>query len=614
MAATTPPADLAWQDGVPHSPAFGDRYYSDRAWDETTHVFLHGNDLPGRWRSARRFVAAELGFGTGLNALATIAAWRCAAPADATLDYVAIEAHPLRPDDMIRALTHVAPNHPGLIRDLCAVCADLHPGPNLRVLAGGRVRLLLLIGDVHAMLTGPHGHPGIHADAWFLDGFAPALNPAMWSTDVLAGLTAHSAPAATLATFTAAGHVRRTLQAAGWSVTKRDGFGRKREMLTARLDDPADGGVSSAPWFGWPAATPATHARVIGGGLAGAASARALAERGVAVTVDDAGGPAPSNLPAVLVRDYTERGAAPRRPFYQAACHHAVHRLAGWTGWHPTGVALLDHRDRLHATPETTRRAETSIGAPLAGNALWLERGGWMDPGRIRAGLLDHPGIAVRTAAATDLPPDPDMPTILAPGAGGTAFAPLRQLPTRRSRGQMTGLAHGSGLALRAPLAGGGLAVDDGAHVWLGSSFIRGDADAGIRPPEAERYLAGWRASLPMNDNTANCQHRAGVRVTTADRMPLIGPMPDITDWLTRYADLHHGRSAWQPPAATWWPNLWVNWGHGARGATAALLCGETIAAAMTGAPLPLDTALAEAVHPARFTVRTLRRPPATRR
>ncbi|MEM9737116.1 MAG: MnmC family methyltransferase, partial [Pseudomonadota bacterium] len=76
------------------------------------------------------------------------------------------------------------------------------------------------------------------AEAWFLDGFAPARNPELWEPDLLAEVARHTAPEGTFATYTAAGHVRRTLEAVGFAVERRPGFGRKRHMTAGRLVKP----------------------------------------------------------------------------------------------------------------------------------------------------------------------------------------------------------------------------------------------------------------------------------------------------------------------------------------------------------------------------------------
>ncbi len=75
---TIRPVSLARDaSGTPFSPEYGDRYHSrEGALAQARHVFLGGNDLPARWRSARAFTVLETGFGLGTNFLATWAAWR----------------------------------------------------------------------------------------------------------------------------------------------------------------------------------------------------------------------------------------------------------------------------------------------------------------------------------------------------------------------------------------------------------------------------------------------------------------------------------------------------------------------------------------------------------
>lgn len=215
--------DLDWSpEGTPVSRRFGDPYFSRAGGlDEARHVFLDGNDLPARFRDGFRI--AELGFGTGLNLLATLAAWRAAGVAG-VLHYTAFELAPLPCGAMLRALepfVELAPD----ARQLAALTG---PGPH--DLDG--LRLTLVIGDARQTLPRWEGL----ADAWYLDGFAPAKNPELWGEALLAQVAAHLAPGGTLATYTAAGHVRRALEAAGLNVTRTPGFGRKRHMTRARKD------------------------------------------------------------------------------------------------------------------------------------------------------------------------------------------------------------------------------------------------------------------------------------------------------------------------------------------------------------------------------------------
>ncbi|ROT97679.1 tRNA (5-methylaminomethyl-2-thiouridine)(34)-methyltransferase MnmD [Histidinibacterium lentulum] len=215
-------ARLDWNGDIPVATDWGDPYYSlENGAAESAHVFLAGSDLPARFRPG--FHIAELGFGTGLNALLAWHAFRAACPSG-TLRFTSFEARPMAPADRLRALSALSP--PG---DLAAFCAALARSPDRVSLPG--LDLTVIPGDARATLP-PWPE---RADAWFLDGFAPAKNPELWEPALLETVARHTAPGGTAATYTAAGHVRRALAAAGFTVTRTEGYGRKRHMTRARL-------------------------------------------------------------------------------------------------------------------------------------------------------------------------------------------------------------------------------------------------------------------------------------------------------------------------------------------------------------------------------------------
>ena len=211
---------LIWRDGVPVSARYDDPYYSlADGLAETRHVFLEGNGLPGRFRPG--FRVAELGFGTGLNALATWLSWR-AAGIDAALSFTSFEVDLLPPDAIATALSAF----PDCAPHAAAVAQAAHGEDALPGLA-----LTVIRGDARITLPAWRGT----ADAWFLDGFAPARNPEMWEPSLLAQVRRATAPGGTAATYSAAGGVRRALSDAGFVVARRPGHGRKRHMTVARL-------------------------------------------------------------------------------------------------------------------------------------------------------------------------------------------------------------------------------------------------------------------------------------------------------------------------------------------------------------------------------------------
>lgn len=215
---------LSWHDrDVPVSTQFDDPYYSlENGLQETQHVFLAGNDLPQRFCHGVHI--AELGFGTGLNLLATLALWR-ASGVTGQLQFTSFEAYPMAADQMSRALTHFTPIEP-----LAKEFGPLWP----ELCAHGRIEtdelcLNVLFGDARKTLPNWQGQ----ADCWFLDGFSPAKNPELWGADLLKSVYDHTANGGTAATYTAAGFVRHNLELAGFTVKRSKGFGRKRHMTQA---------------------------------------------------------------------------------------------------------------------------------------------------------------------------------------------------------------------------------------------------------------------------------------------------------------------------------------------------------------------------------------------
>ena len=208
---------LDWREGgIPVSRRFDDPYFSlNGGLAETRHVFLAGNDLPARLRPG--FHVAELGFGTGLNLLAL------AQVTTVPIRFTSFEAYPMTPDELARA--HAA------FPELADLSAELRAGWPTRSFTVGHVQAMVITADARDALPAWQDR----ADAWFLDGFSPAKNPELWGDDLMAQVAAHTAPGGTFATYTAAGHVRRALASAGFTVTRAQGFAGKRHMSRGQL-------------------------------------------------------------------------------------------------------------------------------------------------------------------------------------------------------------------------------------------------------------------------------------------------------------------------------------------------------------------------------------------
>lgn len=638
----SPEFDIDPESG-PRSNRFNDGYASPAgAAAESETAFLGGIGAPDIWRAKACFAIGETGFGLGLNFLMTWANWRETAPPGARLHYVSVEGYPLDSASLARGLA-LYRNVPGLsplIDELCRRFPIRHAGFHRLTLEGGRVHLTLLFGlagDVLSQITGK-------MDAWYLDGFAPARNPDMWSADIFNTIARHTRPGGAVATYTAASHVRRGLEQAGFTMQRRPGYAHKRERLTGTLDKAPAAPKPDAPWFDLPArATDPGEIAIIGGGIAGACCWHALQARGLPARLFDRKGrdggmganPAAMIAPKLPV-DPSLPGRLNALAFLRAL---AFYQTLGDRVWHaPRGIFQAainaeeaERQTRLIAAldwPDDFLTAATVAGRP----ALSFPSSGCLDPKavadaigapvqaadirRIEAGdggwrLLDADGAEIWSGA-----------TVVAAAGGWTGrllHAPW--LGIRPSRGQVSWL-DGDAVPAGLPEHGIGfggyltppLALPDGRRGRvMGSTF-----DA-WRDPDGDTAWTAWSAADHRRYAEAFAEFFdtelpqaetgwAGIRAMTTDRLPIVGPVPDREAYATDYPDLHHGKRWVDYPPARYRDGLYLLSGFGARGYQFAPLMAELLADMIAGTPLPLEKDLVAAVHPARFLVRDLKR------
>src|SRR5574340_489181 len=466
MLKTIVPARLEFKDGVPYSTAYGDVYHSaDGGAGQAQYVFLQGCGLPQAWATRASFVMLETGFGTGLNFLTTWAAWRDDPARPARLHFLSVEKHPFCADDLAR-LHAQWPQFADLSRELLASWPMLTPGFHRISLDGGHVQLTLMLGDASDCL------PQVEAevDAFYLDGFSPDVNADLWQAALFTELARLAKPGALAATYTVAAPVRQGLTQAGFVCEKRAGYGRKRHCLSARF---AGDSIRVAP------AMP-QHVAVIGAGVAGAAVAHALAQRGVAVTVlerADAMALGASGNPVGVFRPLVSRDDNRASRLTRAAFLHDLRAWAALDGveWARCGVLHLA-KDADAAAKQKQALAGT---APPADYARWVEldearelanwpvaapgvfypAAGWVAPASLCRAWIGHPGIQLWTGCTVArlqevsagwqlLADDGSMlvdadAVVLANARDVTSLAPDQAWPLHTVRGQITQLPPG---------------------------------------------------------------------------------------------------------------------------------------------------------------------------
>lgn len=651
-------AQLRWADDVAVNAEFEDIYFSKTdPVAESDYVFVAGNQLADRfraWSDERPFVIGETGFGSGLNMLRAAECFIATAPACARLHCVSLESRPMTPQDAAKILASA-----DLRGDCLQALIDQWPLPVVgvtRIQLHSRITLDLHLGDAAAVLSDWDAS----VDAWFLDGFAPACNPAMWRADVLNAVAARSRPTATLATFTSAGWVRRGLEAAGFACRRVAGFGNKRSMLCAdRLPDadpPSSGASNSRPvWAGYPkrAGVPGEVA-VIGAGLAGTTVAHALAERGVTVSVYDpagAGGGASGNQQAathVQLPAETDTSGA----FYVAALRHTLAWLARIDPerrlWRDCGLLQLatSHREaqrqrRVAACwqlPPTLMRsvdrteandlAGVSVGGDVRGG-LYFPGAGWVASAALCDWLLSRHGLSTQREQITNLSKmaggwrlttddgmvrDVDTVVVAAAEHASTLCPDIASLQS--IRGQVSSFDAGQ--------LAGGLTPDCvvcaesyvmptlDSRLTVGASYAPDDLHGGPRAADDAANVAGLDRALPdLGDalrSVCPSDRRVAWRAASPDRLPLVGPIPNRSQWLADYAALRRDAKTRLETPPTHQPGLWLSAGHASRGAVSAPLAAEIVASAICAEPMPVSQALIDTVNPGRTIVSALRR------
>ncbi len=570
------PAILEWNErGEPFASGFGDRYFNSiDGLEETQQIFIQNNQLSTRWQSQNKtFVIVELGFGSGLNCFATWQHFLETTSSNQILQFVSIEQFPFSLEDFKRSAERWSSlkslsdqyieNYPPLIK-----------GCHRRIF--GRVIIDVWFEEVSQALSQMEGQ----VDAWFLDGFSPSKNPQMWDKKLFEEMARLSKRNATFSTFTAASQVRRDLISVGFHVEKVAGFGNKRKSLCGYF--PHETPFSKLPpWFQL-IENKDKIATIVGGGLAGTATALSLQRRGWQCKIlekqEIATGASGNHIGACypllnVTHDFSSQ-------FYSNAFSFARHHISNFKevpqSW--DGVFLFNQQD------------------------IFLKEAGWVSPKVLcleQAKLCD---IEYREFKNDE---KCENLTIFANGWENGQFFP--QLPLTPVRGQITHLeANALSLQLKKVLCKEIYLTPafENIHV-LGATHQRNCLDLEIKKEDNERNLAFLAKNFPKYSELQEIGSRVGIRGTSLDHLPLIGMLPDYQQFMNNFKEIHKGKRWSTYPNLT--PTLrWVNIAHGARGLTTIPLAAEILASQLNGEILPISRQIYMALQPQRFWVRDL--------
>lgn len=556
---------------VPRSDRFDDVYFSaEDGPGETAHVFLDGNNLPAAWQGAERFVIGETGFGTGLNFLFAWELFDRTAPAGATLDFVSVEKFPMSAEEIREGLSPWAERLSPYLPKMLAQYPMRVPGFH-RMVFDDRVYLTLIFDDANDALEEVEGQ----VDAWFLDGFTPAKNPDMWTDKVFSEMARLSHESTTFATFTSAGFVKRGLQEAGFSVEKKNGFGRKRDMLAGRF---TYGKKLQAPKI--------KTVAIEGAGLAGCAAAYVLPHYGFDVSLYDPNGIASgaSGNSVGIINPRLSSYRTPESDFHTASFAMAarvflqvqdveyercgsVHlitdaekekkftRAAENWGWDANHMRIL--------SPE---EASEIAGIELSHGALYLPEGGKINPAKLCEAYARGLRLEKREGDVT----------LYAHGTAMASDPHFADLKLQAVRGQITFVKEA--VILKTNLCYGGYAAParEGVQV-IGSTFQKWMADTNPRVEDDQDNIGKLRKIAPETRDPEVVGHRAALRCAAPDRFPVIGTRSE---------------------------NALISTAYGSHGIAGSLLGAHILADMLRGGPFCVGKSIIKALAPERFHMR----------
>lgn len=648
------------EENTPVSDKFDDVYFSNQdGLAETHYVFLEGNQLWERWVNYQEvhFVIAETGFGTGLNFFAVTSLFREFRQKypDSPLKrlyFISFEKYPLALDALQQA--HLAyPQFSHLAQHLQQHW--LNPIQGCYRFHFDETTLDLWFGDVAENLPQLGDYMNDKIDAWFLDGFAPSKNHDMWNEQLYQQMFRFTKPQGTFATFTAASAVRKGLENAGFDITKRKGFGKKRECLSGQKTHEKLTALS-APWFhNQPANLNKQDIAIIGGGIASLCTAISLVKRGAKITIycedEQTALNASGNKQGAFYPQLSDDNDRNIRFYIHAFAYG--HQFLRWAIQHKIefehefcGVALCAYHEKaesklnkiaelnlpsdLYQSLSQTELSE-KVGLPLPFGGGFIPQGAWLAPRQLvqhAFALLEKQGVQIKTShkvtALSQTEHGWQIKTaenetfchevvVLANGHKLTEFEQTQKLPLYPVRGQVSQIPTSANLLkLKTVLCYDGYLtpVDQAkASHCIGASHVRDNATREFNLTEQQENQQKIQQNIPEDwtkevDTSGNLA-RIGVRCSVRDLIPMMGAVPHFSAQQTQYQNLFNLRRRKQPiEQAANYPNLYLIGALGSRGLTSAPFLGETLASLIYGEPLTMSEDLIHNLMPNRSWVR----------
>ena len=589
--------DVKWEKGFPYSNYYADRFFQNDALAEIKNIFIEPNQIRERIEAGGQIHIGELGFGLGLNFFVTAKFWHenNQNSDSSNLEYLSIdEALPTK--KQLLKIINIFPE----LEEVCKIFLESynqnHNDIQRFYFPSLKIKLTLIQNDVESGLKNLLGFSNNQIDAWYLDGFDPSKNKAMWSNSVFQCIEFLSSKNATFGTFTSAGFVKRGLKKFGFEVTRVKGFGNKRHKLIGRKAS------SISP----PNTEPKKNKKIaiIGSGIAACSAAYAAAQNGAQIEIFEAANDIAAGASGNPIAAMYPRFSANNSPysFLTAQSYFYAEKIYSHlpNAYKQTGLLFSHSNDYQKQWIEDMKslcredlfqiidKKEMKTLYGFESDGLIVKKGGYLFPKLICKEMTAHQNIKIfynhcfdgwdknnskidirfqnqeQKSGFDDL--------IIANGPGLAKYLSGLKI----SKGQLVGLQGEQPIDLDLPINSAGYILPKLDNItWIGSSHEREFEDLHACQKVGQELIKRTNTNFNINlQSSKKMLMEARLRVGSKDRMPVAGKIQK---------------------------SIYAIGALGSRGFSLGPILGEYVASLINDSPSPVSSGVALAIEPLRF-------------
>jgi tRNA 5-methylaminomethyl-2-thiouridine biosynthesis bifunctional protein len=580
------------EDGEVHSKVFSDIYWTKKnAYEEKKYVFVNSIQIEKLWNDKKFFCILELGFGAGINFLTTLRRWNKTKESNQSLNFISFEKFPIS-KSVLKEIYKEYPQIKFLGLRLLEEYTNLENGIHILEFREFNVQLTLIIGDIENEFFNFEKK----VDVFYLDGFSPNKNSELWSQSIFEHLIFLSHKKSIFTTYSSAGLVKKNAVQAGFEISKKKGFGFKRDML---IGTPNSNFIESNknPFFKLEIFNKnrSKNIGIIGAGLAGLSIAKELNLLGYDVTIYESeseimqkgsGNPAGIFNPS-LSADRTTASTIELSGLWNLL--RIIDQLKNRIVYDNTGINITIEEKELNKFKKALQTYEIEhIFDQLNSNSFINNKTGWIDLKTFSDYLINNPrnNIMLNTKITNIFYNgfqweliDQNKKNyiidslIIANAQLCNTFEYTNWIPIREVRGQIIVIPKNfvKEDIEKAQVYKNGYLIPLKNHQYLiGTTYDNYNISEEPREIDTLRILNNFKNffSLKNDIEISKIYARAGIRATTPDHLPIVGPVPHLENFFEEFKDLKAiGKKNYNTDSLVkYLPNLYVFSGFGSKG------------------------------------------------